>query len=226
MEELAVRRITAASGLFAGVTLFAGVPLYFTHHGPPPASNVLTRDLIGLLTCAGLLVFMAGFSHLARRLSPAAEFGSSLASGAGFIFLGVVFVTLSLEAGVVFGSPDGSVDPTIDGPLAHANMLAHGPIKRLLTAIYLFAAAYAAARAGLLPVWLRRAGQLIALINLAFVPSLFFGTDPTQFYAVHSWANAALTGSLLMYWVIAASIILLLPAAKRREPHLPGGAVA
>lgn len=218
MEELAVRKITAVSGLFAGVTLFAGVPLYFTHHGPPPASNVLTRDLIGLLTCAGLLVFMAGFSHLARRLSPAAEFGASLASGAGLIFLAVVFVTLSLEAGVVFGTPDGSVDPTIDGPLAHANMLAHGPIKRLLTTIYLFAAASAAGRAGLLPVWLRRAAQVIALINLAFVPSLFFGTDPTQFYAVHSWANAAVTGSLLMYWVIAASIILLLPATKRRAP--------
>lgn len=210
MDELAIRRITAASGLLAGVTVLVGIPLYFTHDGPPPASNVLTRALISLFTCAGLLVFMAGFSHLAMRRSPAAEFASSLASGAGFIFLGIVFVTISLEAGVVFGSPDGSLDPTIDGPLAHANMLAHGPIKRLLTAIYLFAAAYAALRAGLLPGWLWRAGQLIALLNLAFVPSLFFGTDPTKFYAVHSWANSALTGSLLIYWVIASSIILLL----------------
>jgi type IV secretory pathway VirB2 component (pilin) len=71
----------------------------------------------------------------------------------------------------VFGAPDGSLDPTIDGPLAQANMLAHGPIKRLLTAIYLFAAGHAALRAELLPASLRRAGYLIALINLAFVPS-------------------------------------------------------
>jgi hypothetical protein len=109
----------------------------------------------------------------------------------------------------VFGAPDGSVDPTIDGPLAHANMLAHGPIKRLLTAIYLFAAGHAAQRAGLLPRWLCQAGHIIAVLNLAFVPSLYFGTDPTEFYAVHGWANSAVTGSLIIYWVIAASIVLL-----------------
>jgi hypothetical protein len=152
---------------------------------------------------------VAGFSHLAGRLSSAAGFASLIAAGAGFIFIAITLVTISLEAGVVFGAPDGSLDPTIDGPLAHANMLAHGPIKRLLTAIYLFATGYAALRAGLLPAWLRRAGYVIALINLAFVPSLYFGTDPTEFYAVHSWANSAVTGSFLIYWVIAASIVLI-----------------
>jgi len=94
-------------------------------------------------------------------------------------------------------------------------MLAHGPIKRLLTAVYLFAAGHAALRAGLLPDWLRRAGYVIALINLAFVPSLYFGTDPTDFYAVHSWTNSAVTGSLLVYWMIAASIVLIVARRAR-----------
>jgi hypothetical protein len=210
MEERAVRRFTAASGLIAGLTVMLSVPLYFTHDGPPPAFNVLTRDLLSLLTCAGLLVFVAGFSHLAGRRSDAAGFPSAVASGAGFIFVAIALVTISLEAGVVFGAPDGSLDPTIDGPLAHANMLAHGPIKRLLSAIYLVAAAQAARHAGLLPRWLRRAGHVIALINLAFVPSLYFGTDPTHFYAVHSWANSAVAASFFIYWVIAASVALLL----------------
>ncbi len=209
-EEASVRKITSGAGLIAGVTVLISVPLYFMYGGAPPAWNVLTRDLITLLTCGGLLVFVAGFSHLAGRLSPAAGFPSLVAAGAGFIFIAISLVTVSLEAGVVFGAPDGSLDPTIDGPLAHANMLAHGPIKRLLTAIYLFAAGYAALRAGLLPASLRWAGYLIALINLAFVPSLYFGTDPTNFYAVHSWANSAVTGSFLFYWVIAASIVLIL----------------
>jgi hypothetical protein len=209
-EEASVRKITAGAGLIAGVSVLLSVPLYFMYDGAPPAWNVLTRDLVTLLTCAGLLVFVAGFSHLAARLSPAAGFASSIAAGSGFIFIAITLVTTSLEAGVVFGAPDGSLDPTIDGPLAQANMLAHGPIKRLLTAIYLFAAGHAALRAELLPAWLRRAGYVIALINLAFVPSLYFGTDPTDFYAVHSWANSAVTGSFLCYWIIAASIVLIL----------------
>jgi len=198
-EEASVRNVTAAAGLIAGASVLVSVPLYFMYGGAPPAWNVLTRDLITLLTCAGLLVFVAGISHLAARLSPSAGFASLIAAGSGFIFIAI----------------DGSLDPTIDGPLAQANMLAHGPIKRLLTAVYLFAAGHAALRAGLLPDWLRRAGYVIALINLAFVPSLYFGTDPTDFYAVHSWANSAVTGSLLVYWMIAASIVLIVARRAR-----------
>jgi hypothetical protein len=214
-QEASVRRITSSAGLIAGVTALVSVPLYFMYGGPPPAWNVLTRDLVALLTCGGLLVFVAGLSYLSGRRSPDAGFASLVAAGAGFIFIAITLVTISLEAGVVFGAPDGSLDPTIDGPLAHANMLAHGPIKRLLTAIYLFGAGSAAVHAGLLPVWLRRVGYVIALINLVFVPSLYFGTDPTHFYAVHSWANSAVTGSLLIYWVIAASVALILPLRIR-----------
>lgn len=208
-EEASVRRITAAAGLFAGAAVLASMPLYFIHSGPPPAWNVLTRALVTLLICGALLVFVVGVSHLAVRRRPEAGFAASLASGAGLILTAIILVTVSLEAGVVFGAPDGSLDPTIDGPLAEANMLAHGPIKRLLSAIYLFAAGHAAKKAGLWPTWLIRTGYVVALINLAFVPSLYFGTDPTRFYAVHSWANSAVTGSFLFYWIIAASIVLL-----------------
>lgn len=207
MNELATRRITSIAGLSAGIAVLVSVPLYFVYDGPPPVSNVLTRNLLALVTCGTLLVFFAGFSHLTGS-SAAARFPASLALGAGLIFVAITLVTTSLEAGVVFGAPDGSLDPTIDGPLAHANMLAHGPIKRMLTAIYLVAAGFAAAESQLIAPWLRKAGYLVAAINLAFVPSLYFGTDPTAFYAVHSWANSAVTGSLIIYWVIAVSISL------------------
>lgn len=210
MKEITVRRATCAAGLLSGLTVLASVPLYFMYAGAPPAWNVLTRDLVALLTCGALLVFVSGYSHVARRADPAAEFPALLAAGTGMVFVAITLMTISLEAGVVFGAPDGSLDPTIDGPLAHANMLAHGPIKRLLTAVYLVAAGLAAVPGGILPRWLRQAGYLVALANLAFVPSLYFGTDPTEFYAVHSWANSAVTGSLLSYWIVAVSIMLIL----------------
>lgn len=211
MDDKPVRIVTALAGLLMMATVLAVIPLYFVYSGAPPVSNVLTRVLLSLFTCAGLLVFMAGFSHLARRSSPAAEFPALLFAGAGFIFVAIAFMTASLEAGVVFGAPQGGLDPTTDGPLAQANMLAHGPIKRLLTTILLVAAGFAAAPGRLLPAWIRWFGYLIALINLAFVPSLYFGTDPQHFYAVHSWGNAALAASFLTYWILAASIALLLP---------------
>lgn len=208
MNVFAVRNLTGCAGLVAGVTVVGSVPLYFIYSGAPPAWNVLTRDLITLVTCGAFLVFVAGLCHLAR-CTPSAAFPALVAAGAGFVFVAIALMATSLEAGVVFGTPDGTVDPTIDGPLAQANMLAHGPIKRLLTVIFLVAAGFAAAESQLWPKWLRVSGYIIALVNLAFVPSLYFGTDPTDFYAVHSWANSAVTGSLLFYWVIAASIVLV-----------------
>jgi hypothetical protein len=39
------------------------------------------------------------------------------------LFLAVAFVATALEAGVVFGDPSGTLDPTTDGVLADANIL-------------------------------------------------------------------------------------------------------
>ena len=47
----------------------------------------------------------------------------------------------SLETGVALQYPDGSKDPTIDGPLANGMALLHGPIARCLVATLLVALA-------------------------------------------------------------------------------------
>jgi hypothetical protein len=122
-------------------------------------------------------------------------------------------VALSNEAGVAFSAPDGSMDPTTDGPLAAANILAHGSIQRLLTALYLTSTSHAVIQSRLFPRWVGALGYAIAAVNVAFVPALFFGTDVTQFYSAHGWGNSALTGSLVVWWVLAVSVVLL------RSPH-------
>jgi hypothetical protein len=219
MHSLQIRRITAFSGLLTSVAVVVAIPLYFIYPGAPPLWNVLTRDLVNLLTIAFLLIFMSGLSHLVRDADRSFEWLASLAYGAGLSFVAVALVSVALEAGVVFGTPDGSVDPTTDGPLAHGNMLIHGSIKRMLTAIYLGAAGYAVSHTRLLPNWLGWAAYAIALFNLFFLPSLYFGTDPTQFYSAHGWGNSAFAGSFLMYWILAASIVLLRRSAAGATRH-------
>ena len=128
---------------------------------------------------------------------------------AGVLFIGIALVALSNEAGVAFGAPDGSMDPTTDGPLAAANILAHGSIKRMLTAVYLISTSYATIRSGILPRWIGVLGYAIAAVNIAFIPALFFGTDVTHFYSAYGWGNSALAGSLIIWWMLAVSIALL-----------------
>jgi hypothetical protein len=203
------RRATAVAGITAFVTTVATVVLYFTQAGPPSLQNVLTRSFIGLFSLAALLVFMAGLQESIRTSDAPAHFALSVGQAAGLLFVGIGLVALSNEAGVAFGTPNGSVDPTLDGPLAMANILAHGSIKRLLTALYLISMSHAVIRSGSVPRWIGTFGYVIAAVNLAFVPALFFGTDVTRFYSAYGWGNSALTGSLIIWWVLAVSVVLL-----------------
>lgn len=208
-----IRRVTGWSGVLFGIGTFASVPLYFVYSGPPPASNVLTRNLIALIMIALLLMFFSSLSHLIRRARTETEWLGSLMYGAALLFLSITLIAAAMETGVVYSTPDGTVDPTIDGPLAAANVLMHGSIKRLLTALILLPAGYALLRTNVLPRWTGWSAYFVALCNLAFVPSLYFGTDVTKFYSAHGWGNSALVGSLIGYWVLAVDI-----AALRRGP--------
>jgi hypothetical protein len=209
MTNLQAQRVMGLSGLLMGLAVLLTIPLYFIYSGPPPAWNVLTRDLITLVSLASMLVFVACFSHLIRRADVTLDWLASIVYGAGMLYVGVALVATALEAGVVFGAPDGTLDPTTDGVLAHANILIHGSIKRLLTAIMLVPAGYAVLRTRMLPRWVAWSAYIVAACNVAFVPSLFFGVDVTKFYSAHGWGNSAFVGGFLGYWILAVGIASL-----------------
>ncbi|CAM5456270.1 hypothetical protein GCM10010329_33320 [Streptomyces spiroverticillatus] len=209
MDDSRIHRLMAASGIAAGLLAAVGVPLYFVYSGAPPASNVLARILLNLLTCGALLVFLTGLRHLIRGAGPGFEWLASLAFGAGTAYVTVTLVAASVEAGTVLEHPGGTLDPTVDGTLAHANMLLHGSVARLLTAVLLTAAGYAILRSGVLPRWTGHWAYAVAAVNLAFVPSLFFGTDAADFYSAVGWGNTALTAALLVYWALAVGVAVL-----------------
>ena len=200
--------IAAWAGIAAGITVFAAIPLYFVHDGAPPADNVFTRCLLTLFTAAFMLVFFTGFTHLLRTQSAEPGWVSALFSGASLLYVGFVLLGTAHEAGVAFNEP-GTADPTIDGVLADANILVHGSIKRILTAVMLAAAGFAVLRTDMVARWLGFMAWVIAAANLAFVPSIYFGKDPTAFYSAIGWGNTALVGSLVVYWIMAVSVGLL-----------------
>ncbi len=113
---------------------------------------------------------------------------------------------MSLEAGGVFERPDGTIDPTTDGPLAHGAILLRGSIGRALTALYLAVTGRSVLRTRALPAWVGHSAYAIALWNLAFVPALYFGSEAAVFYSALGWGNTAMTASFLPYWMFAVGI--------------------
>ena len=65
MNDAQVQRITGWSGVAIAILGIATVPLYFMYDGPPPALNVFTRNLVGLITYAFMIAFFTGFHPVA-----------------------------------------------------------------------------------------------------------------------------------------------------------------
>jgi type IV secretory pathway VirB2 component (pilin) len=207
------RRVTGACAALVGTLSLVMVPLYFVYSGPPPAGNVLSRNLVTVAVFTLFVVFAAG---LRRLWGGRAGLAGDIATSAGTAYAVVTLVAASLETGVALQYPDGSKDPTIDGPLANGMALLHGPIARSLVAAFLIALAVSLRRTAVLPRWVGTGSVVLAVVNLAFVPSLYFGMDPAHFYAANGWGSTASIGLVNMLWIGVVGISIL--GARGIEP--------
>jgi hypothetical protein len=66
-----------------------------------------------------------------------------------------------------------------------------------------------------LPRWTTSSAYLLAAINLAFVPSIYFGNDPANVYAASGWGTTATMGALFMLWLLAVSVAIIRSATAR-----------
>jgi hypothetical protein len=202
MNSMTARRVTGAAGLAAALLVLIEVPLYFVYDGPPPDSNVLTRSLIGLVGMTGLVVFMANLRQLVKQADPAFEWVGNLAATAGLMWVATEFVSNGLETGAVIQSA-APIDPTIS---VSGTYILYGTISRLLQGLFMVALAYTVLRTRVLPRWVGVSAILMAVLNFAFVPSLFFGNDPANFYAANGWGTTASMGGIFALWLLAVSI--------------------
>jgi hypothetical protein len=205
MNEFLARRFTGFACLAAAVAFIVEVPLYFVYSGSPPDSNVLARLLIGILALGALLLFMTGFRELIKSVSPRHEWIGGIAATAGLAYVVVTLVSSGLEAGAVIGT-DHPIDPTIT---VTGTYILYGSIGRMLLGIFLASVGYAISRSQALPRWTARSAYVLAALNVAFIPSLFFGNKPAFFYAANGWGTTASMGAILSYWLLAMSVSII-----------------
>jgi hypothetical protein len=120
-----------------------------------------------------------------------------------------------------FASPT-PIDPTIT---VSGTYLLYGTVPRLIEALFLAAFTYTVTRTRTLPRWAAVSAGVLALVNLAFVPSLYFGNDPANFYAANGWGTTATMGGLFMLWMLATSIAVLratIPSSQDRRGRALG----
>ena len=210
--ELLHRR-TGIFGILAAVMIIIQVPLYFMYETPPDW-DILTRTLIGLVGCVFYLVYFVGLRLLVERTDPALEWLAGLLQTAGLLWVAMVFVPQSMEAGAAI-SVDKDIDTTTEGPFAAAQYLMQGAISRLLMVLFLVALGMVVARTGLFRRWVGRSAYVLAAINLAFVPAVYFGDDAADFYSAQGWGTTASMGALWAWWTLAVGISMVRSSRAR-----------
>lgn len=217
MNDATTRRCTGLFGIIASLFIVVQVPLYFLYSGAPPDWDILTRSLLGITGCTLYLVFFVGLRHVIERVSPAAALPASLVQISGLLWVAMVFVPQSMEAGAAI-SIDHDIDTTTDGPYAAAQYLMQGAISRLLMALFLVSLGIAVRRYAVLPRWVGTSAYVLAVINLAFVPAVFFGDDASHFYSAQGWGTTASMGALWSLWTLLVSVSALRGARRATTP--------
>lgn len=219
MPTTIIRRLTGAAGLAAALLHFGELALFFSHAGAPPDSTVFATTIVAITGGTLLVVFMTGLRHLVRAADPAYEFAGTLGSTAGLMWVLLAsYVFLALGAGEAIASAE-PIDQTVD---VTGTYLLGGSIGRIIEALWMGAFGYAIVRTGVLPRWIGRIAYVMVPINLAFVPSIYFGNDPAFFYAANGWGTAALMGFLTVVWILIASIGILRTRIPGHRPVAVG----
>jgi hypothetical protein len=207
-----VRQMVKITGIF-GILTFLTVPvtmvLYFMYSGVPPVWNVLLRTLVALFSLLFELIFFTGFQQTIKKITKENNWLIVLMYNTVCICIATNFVAHSLEAGGVLNPEGVAVDATQDGLLAQGNYLLYGSIGRLLMATYMGIIGIITFKTKIFPKWTGWMAIIIGIINLTFVPSIFFGTNAGDFYSAVGWGNSAVAASLFTWWIMAVSIILI-----------------
>lgn len=103
--------------------------------------------------------------------------------------------------------------------------LLHGPIARMLITTFLTALAVAARRTGALPRWARTGSVVLAVLNVAFVPSPFNGMNPANFHAANGWGSTAGIGAVFLLWTAVLGGAILRPPRGGSDDPAPSASL-
>jgi hypothetical protein len=206
------RKMVKITGIF-GILTFLTVPitmiLYFMYSGVPPVWNVLLRTLVALFSLLFELIFFTGFQQIIKKITKENNWLITLMYNTVCICIAINFVAHSLEAGGVLNPEGAAVDATQDGLLAQGNYLLYGSISRLLMTTYMGIIGIITFKTKIFPKWTGWTAIIIGIINLTFVPSMFFGTNAGDFYSAVGWGNSAAAASLFTWWILVIGVILI-----------------
>ena len=169
----------------------------------------LTRTLMDLFIFSLLLVFFGGFRHLVVMTQASSEWLATTFVGIGAVYTAVTLVSDSLTGSIALDTVGGKADPTVIRALNESTVLMFGSVGVFLIATMMVIAGTLILRTNALPRWTGWLALATAVWDLAFVPTMYFGTDFTRFYSAAGDGPAAAAPAPFIIWIAAAAICMI-----------------
>jgi hypothetical protein len=223
MNNSKVSQWAGAFGLAACLLTVIEFPLLMLGGMPPSFSNIqafsayvsrtnvfyLHRTLLDMFIFVFLMAFMAGFRQVIIRKRPEREWLATSFFGIGMVYSALTLVSDSVTGGVGLDSVGGNPDPTAIRALTESTILMFGSVGLILIAALLFLAGYLIITDAALPKWTGWVAIAAAILNFAFIPSMYFGNDPQGFYTASGWGPAVAATFPFLLWILVASIVMV-----------------
>lgn len=207
MKPLNLSRWTGIAGVAFFMLNMIIIPLYFVYDGAPPVWNIVTRSLINIFACLAFIFFATGFRSIILKTNPEDEPYGTIVLVLGLSYALLILVADSIQVGSVWSSKS-PIDPTLAESSGIGAMLIYGPVGRLFSAVFLVIAGKKITAIGIAPRWIKWLAFMISLFQMALIPTIFYMTNPTEFYSTNGW-NIPVAGGLFLFWILFASIYLI-----------------
>jgi len=176
----------------------------------------LHRTLLDMFIFIFLLVFLAGFRQIIVEKSKEKEWLATLFFGIGLVYVALTLVSDSLTGAVGLDAVGGTPDPVVLRALTEATFLMYGSVALILLGGLLLVGGCLILSTRALPGWTGWLALAVALMCLAFVPSMYFGTDTTQFYSASGFGPSLGATFPFLIWICAVSVVMI------RNRPIPG----
>jgi hypothetical protein len=227
MDSKNIYRISGWLGILACIITFAEFPLWMVGGMVPVFSDStafatyvshtgslwITRTLMDFVIYNLLLVFLAGFRRMAIDHYKTLEWLAIL-----FLSLSIVYITIQLIADCISGSMgldtfNGKADPVVLRTMVEMTLLMFGSAGLIFIGTLLMIAAVLNHLSGMFKRWYTWVSVVVAILNYAFVPSMYFGTDPSRFYSTGGFGPALMATFPFLTWIVITGILMI-----RKQP--------
>lgn len=216
-------RIAGVLGVLACAVALAEFPLWFMGGSIPQfwetsafsdfatrhSTLYLTRTLMDMFIFSLLVVFFGGFRHLVVTTDASHEWIATTFFGLGTVYTTLTLVSDSLTGSIALDTFGGKADPTVIRALNESTVLMFGSVGLFLIATMLIVAGVLILRTKALPTWTGWLALATAVWDLAFVPTMYFGTDLTRFYTAAGDGPAAAAPFPFVIWILATAICMI-----------------